>query len=129
MADRDLFDVANLTEQEIGEFEWVVNSPSYQRVFRPYLLKMRNSVQTMMLDRSEDRKKAYPDDFLAGQAAALIGFLSFLDGLKEHTNMERMHKSVQLSHEEMYADLRAKGVITHSGQAISAEDLAAAEDY
>lgn len=130
MADvNKLFDVSKLTEREIGEFEWVVNSPTYQRMFRPYLIKMRDSVQTLMLDRSEDRKKAYPDDFLAGEAAALIGFISFLDGMKENTNMERMHKAVQLSQEEMYADLRAKGLISHSGQAMSAEDLAAAQDF
>jgi hypothetical protein len=129
MADKDLFDVSKLTEQEIGEFEWVVNSPSFLRVFRPYLITMRDSVQTMMLDRSEDRKRMYPDDFLAGEAAALIGFVKFLDGLKANTSMERMHKAVQLSTEQMYADLRNRGVIAHSGQHLSPEDLAAAEDF
>jgi hypothetical protein len=129
MADKDLFDLSKLSEREIGDFEFMVNSPSYQRIVRPYLIKMRDSVQMMMLDRSEDRKRVYNDDFLAGQASTLIGFLKFLDGLKEHTSMDRMQKAVQMSTEEVYQDLRNRGVITHSGQAISADDLAAAEDF
>jgi len=124
-----LFDVNKMTDRDRGDFEFIVNSPSYLRVFRPYLTKMQHSVQTMMLDRSTARKETYPDDFLAGQAAALIGFVAFLDGLKNNTNMERMNKSVQLTTEEMYADLRNRGAISHSGQHISAEDLEMSEDY
>lgn len=122
-----LFDQSKLTEEEVGNFEFILNSPSYLRLFRPYLIKMRDSIQHLMLDRSEDRKKAYPDDFLAGEAAALIGFITFLDGLRSNTNLERMSKAVQMTTDQMYEDLRKRGLIKHSGQSIDARDLA--EDY
>ncbi len=125
----NLFDVSNLTEEELGHLEWVLNSPSYERVFRPYIMKMRESAQMMMLDRSEDRKKQYPDDFLAGQAAALMGFLKFLDGIRDHTNSQRVEAALQSTPDDAYERLKGLGAIRHSGQAVSPEDVAIAEDY
>jgi hypothetical protein len=129
MSEFNLFDASKLTDEEIGHLEWVLNSPSYERVFRLYLKKMIESVQTYMLDRSEDRKKLYPDDFLAGQAAGLIGLLRFLDGLRDHTNMARVDRAQQATPNEAYEKLRALGAIRHSGQAVNPEDLEIAEDF
>jgi hypothetical protein len=92
---------------------------------------MRDSVQTMMLDRSTTRKEEYPDDFLSGQATALIGLIKFLDMMKEQTSMSRIDESQSQIPVDQYEALRALGAIRHSGQHIALEDIKMGdeEDY
>lgn len=124
-----IFDVSKLTDEEIGQLEYILLSPAYERVFKPYLYRMQKSIEHMMLDRSQRRKEEFPDDFLAGEAVGIAGLLAFFDSLAEQINMARVAAVQQATPDEQYTLLRAQGLIKHSGQAVNAAELAAAEDY
>lgn len=91
---RKVFDLRKLTEQELGCVEFVLNSPAYIDVFKPYLENVRDSMQKLWLDRSQERKDNYPDDFLAGGVAAIDGLLKFFAVVIHETNMDRVHEAM-----------------------------------
>ena len=131
MAEFNVFDMIKLSEDELGHLEWVVNSPSYERVFKRYLQTMLHSTQMKLLDPDEDRKRHMPDDFLRGYASAILGLIKFLDGVRDNTNQARVEQSLQATPDQAYERLRSLGAIRHSGQALQPEDLARqiAEDF
>jgi len=90
---KKVFDINKLTDHELGCVEYVLNSPAYQDVFKPYLEAMRDSTSLAMLDRSEARRKEYPDDFLAGNIVALKGLLELFEHILRETRMERINDS------------------------------------
>lgn len=126
---KEVFSVEKLSEDELGQLEFVLLSPSYERVFKPWLLGMAKSTQELMLDRTEERKQRYPDDLLAGQTVALKSLVAFLDSLVLQINMSRVVASQDHTPEQEYEKMRALGWIRHSGQAQDPEDLKAAEDF
>lgn len=91
---REVFDITKLTEQELGCLEYVLNSPAYSSVFEPYLLGIKNSLTMKMLDRSEERKREYPDDFLAGGVVAIEGFLRMFKHVISETRAARVETAV-----------------------------------
>ncbi len=124
-----ILDMSTLKDEDIGHFEFVVNSPSYQRIVRLYLLTMVRSVERLMKDPSKERKDKYSNDFLAGQAVALEGLVAFLDGLRAQTNMNRMAVAQQaMTPEQEYNRLRELGLVRHTGQATAASDVQAMID-
>lgn len=125
----NLFDLSKLTDDELGQLEFVVNSPAWELVFRRYLQQMIFSVDRLMKDRSEARKQQWNDDFLAGQSVALEGFVKFTDGIIQSTNMARMAETQQMTPNEEYDRLRATGFIRHSGQRVEGTDLPPFEDF
>lgn len=130
MVDPDkLFSLETLNEEEIGQLEFILASPAWAGYLRPYLQVMIHSVERLMKDRSEERKKRYNDDFLAGQCTALEGFLAFADATSQSINMARMGKVQQLTPNQEYERLRVQGLVRHSGQTAQADDLVAFEEY
>lgn len=131
MPEFNVFDMIRLTEDELGHIEWVVNSPSYERVFKRYMQTMLHSTQMKLLDPDEDRKKRMPDDFLRGYASAILGLIKFLDGVRDNTNQARVEEALAATPDQAYDRLRALGVIRHSGQTPLPEDIARqiAEDF
>lgn len=91
MADfREIFDISKIDEITLGHLEYVLNSPSYADVFRPYLVSMRNTLNQRLLDPSKDRKEEHPDDFLRGGVVAIDGLLHFFEHIVEETRMDRI---------------------------------------
>lgn len=119
----NLFDLSRLNDDELGQLEFVVNSPAWEGVFKPYLRQMIRSLEMMMKDRSQERKDKYNDDFLAGQCSALEGFVAFCDGIVQNTNMARMAEAQKMTPEQEYERLRVLGLVRHSGQAARPEDI------
>ncbi len=110
MSERDVFDVRQLDDQEIGHLEYVLNSPSYGRVFRPYLVRLREGLNHRLLDPSKDRKDQYPDDFLRGGITVVDGLLAFFGKLIEETSIERITAArAERTDEDQYTAMRLAG--------------------
>jgi len=108
----DIFDVANLDDHILGHLEFILNSPSYGDVFKPYLVRMRDSLAVKLLDPSRERKDQYPDDFIRGGIITIDGLVSFFERLIEETTIERLARSQRpLSGNEQYEFLRSEGRI------------------
>jgi hypothetical protein len=90
---RSVFDLNRLSEQELGCVEFVLNSPAYIDVFKPYLEKMRDDLTLRLLDRTEARRTEYPDDFLAGSIVTIKGLLEFFEHIIRETKMQRIDDS------------------------------------
>jgi hypothetical protein len=127
---KDLFDVSDLTDEELGHLEWVLNSPSYERVFKKYLMNMSNTLTHRLKNPSRERKDMYPSDFLRGGILMIDGLVTFFQKIVAETQMERVAraKGVGLSQEELYEKLRQEGKSRPAGQTAQAEDEYRAED-
>jgi hypothetical protein len=125
----NLFDLSRLNEEELGQLEYWLLSPAWEGYGKLYLKSIIKSVERLMKDRSEDRKKRYNDDFLAGQCTALEGFIAFCDGLVQNLSMARVAEVQKMTPNEEYDRLRTLGFVRHSGQVVRAEELDPAEDY
>lgn len=90
---KKVFDIGELTAHELGCVEFVLNSPAYIDVFKPYLLGMRERLNNMLLDRSSVRKEEYSDDYLAGNIVAITGLLALFEKLIAETRMDRLVES------------------------------------
>lgn len=87
------FSIQSLSEHQLGCVEFVLNSPAYVEVFKPYLEEARNVKAHMMLDRSTARKEQYPDDYLAGGICTIDDLLVFFGRVLDETRMERVHEA------------------------------------
>jgi hypothetical protein len=125
----NLFDISKLNDDELGQLEYVVNSPAWEGFFKQYVRMVIRSLEHLMKDRSEARKQKYNDDFLAGQCTALEGFIAFADAIVEATNMTRMAEAQKMTPDQEYERLRALGFIKQSGQHVDAQDLIPFEEF
>jgi len=123
----NLFDISKLNDEELGQLEYWLLSPAWEGYGKLYLKWMIRCLERLMKDRSEDRKKKYNDDFLAGQCTALEGFVAFCDGIVENLSIARMAEVQKMTPDQEYDRLRALGFVRHSGQVIQAEDLEAVD--
>lgn len=113
------FSVSNLTEHQRGHLEFMVNSPSYSDIFRPYLMNRRDVLLKMLLRPDSTRKTTFSDDYLRGTIHAIDNLLEFFDKLIEETQMSRMSKSIKdLPATEQYAALAAQGAFGPSGKPV-----------
>jgi hypothetical protein len=109
---RQFFDARKLSEQELGQIEFVIMSPAYDSAFRPYLESIRDSMNELWKDRSQQRKDAYPDDFLAGGVCAIDGLLKYFTALLHESNFERVHASMaEMTSDRQYELQRQQGKI------------------
>jgi hypothetical protein len=112
MSFSEIFDVKNLGDHQIGHLMFILNSPSYTDIFRPYLEQQRNSLATFILDPSQNRKDSYPDDFLRGGIVMIDGLLELFTRLIEETDIERVARSqAELTESQQYEKLRQEGHI------------------
>lgn len=111
-----LFNISALDDHEIGHLMWVLNSPSYERVFAPYLRGIRDSSNKMLLDRSQARKDKFPDDYLAGVITTIDGLLNLFERIIHETDMERIRESQSdRTDEQEHMAALTSGQVTHSG--------------
>lgn len=103
---RQFFDTSQLDEQQLGQIEFVLNSPAYEMSFRPYLQMIRDNMHELMLDRSEKRQSLLPDDYLAGAVASIDGLLKFFTMVIHETSMERIHESMAVMTPDKQYELR-----------------------
>jgi len=126
----DIFDVSNLDDYKLGHLQFVLNSPSYSDVFKPYLVAIRNGLNTKLLDPSKGRQEGYPDDFIRGGIVTIDGLLALFERLIEETSIEMLARSQQeLTGEQQYERLREEGRIRPmTGVATPEEDFLAPEE-
>jgi hypothetical protein len=86
----DLFDVSKIDDHQLGHIEWVLTSPSYMDVFRPFLLRAKESAIELLLDHSEGRRREWSDDALIERANSIRELLTFFDKLVEEAQQERI---------------------------------------
>ena len=110
---RELFDLRKLDARQLGQIEFVLNSPAYAESFKPYMKGILNSLNTMWKDRSRDRMDRYPDEFLAGGVVFGEGLLKFFDLLLHETSFERMHEAMveAMGNDQIY-DAKAEQGLT-----------------
>jgi hypothetical protein len=110
---RELFDLRRLDERQLGEIEFVLNSPAYDHSFKPYMLSIIRSMEQYWKDRSRERQDRYPDEFLAGGCAFGEGLLKFFTLLIHETSMERVHAAMMesMSNDQLYDARRDAGEV------------------
>lgn len=109
---KEIFDVTQLEEHELGHLIYVLNSPSYTRVFEPYLVRARDSLNTLLIDPSDVRKSKYPCDYLRGGICAIDGLLSLFKKLIDETDIARVGELVsQHTFDSRYEQLRETGKV------------------
>jgi len=130
MEPNNLFDLSRLNDDELGQLEFLLLSPAWRGFLMRYLSLTIRGIERMMKDRTENRKKMYNDDFLAGQCVALESFVAFCEAAEQNISMARVADTQRLTPNQEYDRLRATGFIRHSGQVQRAEDLTPLdEDY
>jgi hypothetical protein len=132
---REFFDLRKLDERQLGQIEFVLNSPAFEDSFKPYMLGLIFSMNTMWKDRSRERQDRYPDEFLAGGVVFAEGLLKFFSLLIHETSIERMHEAMVagMSNDLIYDAKRNAGqvrpVVGINQPAVPAEGDIPAEDY
>jgi len=130
---KDVLDVSTLDDHEIGHIEFVLNSPAYGDHFEPYLRRMRDRLNKLLLDPSEDRERQYPYKFLIGGIAMIDGLLELFEKLVSETRTERMMRSqVEQSPNEQYQAMREQGLVRPSGMTVQPPEpgqIGPDEDY
>lgn len=85
-----IFDVSKLNDHQLGCIEYVLNSPAYIDVFKPFLEGLREALHDQALDRSQARKEEISDDTLAGGEIVINKLLYLFSKIVDETRMERM---------------------------------------
>lgn len=107
---RKVFNRADLTEQQIGCLEFLVNSPTFIDVVEPYIRTVRDSMNQRLLDPSKERKEEHPDDFLRGGVVTLDGILNFFKLIVDETRFERIYEAqAQMTPEQQYTQGQRSG--------------------
>lgn len=111
------FSVNKLTDHQRGHLEFIMNSPSYADIFKPYLLERRDILLKMLLRPDDARKTTFSDDYLRGTIHTIDNLLEFFDTIIRETQMSRMGQSIKdLPVDQQYAALAAKGAFGPGGQ-------------
>jgi len=114
---KEVLDVGSLSDHEIGHIEFVLASPAYLDHFAPYLTRMRDSLNSALLDPSQARKDQLPDDFVRGGIVMIDGLLTLFRKLIDETRIERMARvQTERTPEQTYQHMRETGKAQHSGQ-------------
>jgi len=104
------FNLRTLDEQQLGNIEFVLNSPAYGDHFKPYMEGVLAQMHRLWIDRSQARKDEYPDDFLAGGVAFGEGLIKFFDHIIHETRMERVHGAMEnMTNDMLYEIHRQRG--------------------
>jgi hypothetical protein len=97
-----LFDVAALDDYELGHLEYIMNHPSYLRVFRPFLERVEQTYVQLALDpRPDVRRKHGGTKYLRAGANNIRNVLDFFDKIVAETQHQRA-MGVQLTDQEQY---------------------------
>jgi hypothetical protein len=89
-----VFDISNLDEHEIGHVEFILASPSWERVFRPFIERCHNQFIDYLLDPRKD-KKVGNEDLIAG-ARMTRQFLEFFDKVISELQHERAQRAASM---------------------------------
>jgi hypothetical protein len=129
----EVFSTSKLSEQQLGCVEFVLNSPAYLDVFKPYLLDARETMAAAMLDRSTGRKDQYPDDFLAGSISTIDSLLNFFQHVLDETSLDRVHASMERITPEVEYHMRQQAgkivPVMGANQDAAPRDYEPDEDY
>ncbi len=109
----------------------MLNSPSYETVFKKYLQGMSETLNHRLKDPSRKRKDEYPSDFLRGGILMLDGLIIFFQRIVAETHMERIARSqgAGMTQEELYAKLKEEGKVRPAGQITAAQEYDPAQDF
>lgn len=110
---REFFDIRKLDERQLGQIEFVLNSPAYEESFKPYMLGILATMNSMWKDRSKERLERYPDEFLAGGAVFGEGLIKFFALLIHETSFDRIHEAMiaGMSNDKLYDMKRQSGAL------------------
>lgn len=130
---KEFFDVSLIDERQLGEMEFVLNSPAYEHTFKKYMEGVLRQLNALAKDRSQKRKDEYPDDTLFGGIMFGEGLLEFFSRIIQETRMERIHASMQnVSNDDLYDAARRQGrvkPVVGLDQSAEPEPYNPAEDY
>ena len=119
-----VFDISRLDDHELGHLEYVLNSPSYTQVFRPFLQATQKMYMELLMDpRPKVRAKYGGTNYLRCGANNARRILEFFDKILEETRDSRaMFARNALGQQDLYEAAVASGVIRHSGQTLKPEE-------
>lgn len=107
----DLFDAADLTDHELGNVEFVMNSPAWSDFFDPYLRAIREGAIAHLIHPDARTRDAQSDDTLRGVISTIDGFLAFSNRIINETSFERIARYREQSNEDRYNSKVADGTI------------------
>jgi len=124
----EIFNTRHLSDRELGQIEWGLNSPAYHGAFRPYLERMRDSYVALWKDPNQ---KLYDSDYLKCGVNIVEGLIAHFDKLLEETLDERVIRSrLESTPEQFYDQLRERGAFTQGASKLPASDgYAPDEDF
>jgi hypothetical protein len=129
----DVFDIQKLDERQLGQIEYVLNSPAYGDCFEPYLRTIRNTLSQRLLDPSKARKEEHPDDFLRGGIVAIDGLLSFFSRIIAETQSDRIFRALAAATpDQQYTEDQKRGShvpILGANESLEPTPYRADEDY
>ena len=109
---KEQFDIRKLDSRQLGEVAYILASPAYADTLKPYILTIRDNLNTLMLDRRQVRKDELPDDFLAGGISMADGFLKFFEIIIHETSTEQILESMAAMTPDLeYARRSAAGMM------------------
>jgi len=109
---REMFDLRRLDSRQLGMVEFVLSSPAYIDTFEPYLRSVRESMNKMILDRTQKRKDEYPDEFLVGGIVMIDGLLKFFALILIEINEERVQDAMSsMTPDRFYEEQRQRGAV------------------
>ena len=122
-------DLSKLTDEDLGHLEFVLCSPSYNRVFRPFIDQIRADYLRLLLDPSKERQARIPDDYIRGGVAVLATILAMFDDIREGINAERIHNAVTAVRQPDDFERRMSSGLVRPPSLTPPADLTPEEDY
>lgn len=124
------FELSVLDEHELGHLEYILNSPSYTRVFKPFLESLQKAyVERMLNPDPATRQKYGGDEYLRCGANNIQRQLEFYEKVIAETQHQRaMSAREALGEVDLYRQAVAEGKVGPSGQ-IRTPDYADVEEF
>ena len=88
------FSVDNLTDHQKGHLEFIMMSPSYSDIFKPYLVLRKETLTKLLLRPDTARKDTFNDDYLRGAIHTIDNLLEFFENLVNESSIDRTQSVV-----------------------------------
>lgn len=110
---KEVFDKSTLNEYEIGHLEYIVNSPSYETVFKPFIQNCIEMYKKLILEPNPARRQEWGGTtYLRCGANNFTKFLEFLDNILVETQHDRaIQARLEVPDEETYKQAAAMGLL------------------
>lgn len=108
---KQLFNTNLMDEQELGQIEYILTHPAYERYFRPYMQHMHDSMIVQWKLPQHARSHAASDEELRQGARFIEGLMRYFDEIIKHAQVERVLRSQDLVPSDPHQYARETGLV------------------